>query len=157
MEFSRARSTLPSSMGKKKNGYLCIQKKFGSRVAVRPSTRSPVRPHHTWISEICPSLCYKARLSAMSLIWKWFFFIIMEVKLALKRKCFQFFLVLKVGGFRTQLNSLLADAARNSISNSGYYSRNYVITCRVLYCFLSILLYTYQILYPTTTFLTGFK
>ena len=156
MELSRAQSTLPSTMGKK-NGYLCIPKKFCSRGTVRPSTRSPVRPHHTWTSEISPSLCFKARLSAMSLIWKWFFFIIMQLKLVLKRKCFQFFLVLKVGGFRTQLNSLLADAARNSLSNSGYYSRNSAKTRRVLFCFLSILLYSYQILYPTTTFFTGFK
>ena len=57
----------------------------------------------------------------------------MQVKLVLKRKYFQFFLVLKVGGLRTQLNSLLADVARNSLANSGYYSRNSVITCRVLF------------------------
>ena len=44
---------------------------------------------------VASSLCFKARLSAKPLIWKWFF-ILMHLKLVFSNKCFALSLVLKV-------------------------------------------------------------
>ena len=57
--------------------------------------------HHTWLPiryfQGASSLCFKARLSAKPLIWKWF--ILMQIKLIFTREGFALSLILKNESF----------------------------------------------------------
>ena len=58
------------------------EKDSGRSGKMKPSCKWPIRVH------VASSLCFKARLSAKTLIWKWFF-ILMQIKLIFTRKVSQ--------------------------------------------------------------------